>query len=271
MSSEGPQTALAALDAIEVTYRAGRRDLVHRLSASFEAGRVHLIIGPNGAGKSTFVKLLSRLLRPTAGRVRYAGVDAADLRELDLARRRAVLSQAIDLAFPLSVREVVMMGRYPHFRGRPSRRDEAIRDEVLQFFDVEPFADRAYPTLSGGEQQRVNFARVLAQIWEPVANGCRYLFLDEPLTFLDIRHQIDFMKKVRRFAETQDVVTIGVVHDLTLAARFADRLILMRDGGIVAQGASDQVLTRDLIREVFEVTPSLVPATDGRGVHLVFE
>jgi iron complex transport system ATP-binding protein len=271
MSSEGSLAAHAALDAIEVTYRVGRRDLVRGLSATFEAGRVHLIIGPNGAGKSTFVKLLSRLLRPTAGHVRYAGTDAASLRELDLARRRAVLSQAIDLAFPLSVREVVMMGRYPHFRGRPSRRDEAIRDEVLQFFDVEPFADRAYPTLSGGEQQRVNFARVLAQIWEPAGSGCRYLFLDEPLTFLDIRHQIDFMKKVRRFADIQDVVTIGVVHDLSLAARFADRLILMRDGIIVAQGTSEQVLTRDLIRDVFDVTPSLVPASDGRGVHLLFE
>jgi iron complex transport system ATP-binding protein len=271
MSSDAPRAHRVALDAVDLTYRVARRDLVRRLSATFEAGQVHLIIGPNGAGKSTFVKLLSRLLHPTAGQVRYAGADAAHLREIDLARRRAVLSQAIDLAFPLSVREVVMMGRYPHFRGRPSRRDERIRDEVLRFFDVEPFADRAYPTLSGGERQRVNFARVLAQIWEPIEGGCRYLFLDEPLTFLDIRHQIDFMKKVRRFADTQEVVTIGVVHDLSLAARFADRLILMRDGEIVAQGAGEQVLTRELIREVFDVTPSLVPARDGRGMHLLFE
>jgi iron complex transport system ATP-binding protein len=270
MSSERSD-ARPALEAVDVAYRVGRKELVRRLSATFDAGRVYLIIGPNGAGKSTFVKLLSRLLRPSAGHVRYAGADAASLREIDLARRRAVLSQAIDLAFPLSVREVVMMGRYPHFRGRPSRRDEAIRDEVLRFFDVEPFADRAYPTLSGGEQQRVNFARVLSQIWEPLGEGCRYLFLDEPLTFLDIRHQIDFMKKVRRFAAANDVVTIGVVHDLSLAARFADRLILMRDGAIVAQGTSDEVLTRDLIREVFDVTPALVPASDGRGVHLLFE
>jgi iron complex transport system ATP-binding protein len=99
------------LQAINVTFRAGRRDLVRDLSADFAAGEVHLIIGPNGAGKSTFVKLLSRLLRPSAGRVLYDGVDAGTLRERDLAVRRAVLSQAVELAFPLTVREVVMMGR----------------------------------------------------------------------------------------------------------------------------------------------------------------
>ena len=259
------------LEAIDVSYRAGGRELVHGLSARFEPGQLHLIMGPNGAGKSTFIKLLSRLLRPSGGRVVYAGRDAAEWADSEMATRRAVLSQAMELAFPLSVHEVVKMGRYPHFGGRPSRHDEAICQEVMDFFDVAVLADRSYATLSGGEQQRVNFARVLAQIWEPMPQGHRYLFLDEPLTFLDIRHQLDFMKKVRVFGRAPDVVTVGVVHDLGLAARFADRLILMRDGGIAAQGPAETVLTRDLVRAVFDVEPSFVPASDGRGVHLVFD
>ena len=259
------------LQAVDLTYRAGGRALVRRLSATFEPGQLHLIIGPNGAGKSTFIKLLSRLLRPAEGRVLYAGGDAASARESDLAKRRAVLSQAVELAFPLTVREVVMMGRYPHFGGRPSHVDEAICDEVMGFFDVTGLAGRSYGTLSGGEKQRVNFARVLAQIWQPIPGACRYLFLDEPLTFLDIRHQIDFMKKVQSFGDAPDILTVGVVHDLSLAARFADRLILMSGGAIAAQGPSDAVLTPDLIRTVFEVEPIFLTDPSGQGVHLAFD
>ena len=259
------------LEARGVTYRAGGRALVRGLSASFEPGRLHLIVGPNGAGKSTFVRLLSRLLKPAEGRVLYEGADASSLRESDLAKRRAVLSQAVELAFPLTVHEVVMMGRYPHFGGRPSRVDEAICDEVMAFFDVTGLSDRSYATLSGGEKQRVNFARVLAQIWQPIPGACRYLFLDEPLTFLDIRHQIDFMKRVQSFGDASDILTIGVVHDLSLAARFADRLILMSDGGIAAQGPSGEVLTPDLIRSVFEVEPIFLADPGGQGVHLAFD
>jgi len=258
------------LQAREVVYRVGGRTLLHGVSASFEAGRLHLIVGPNGAGKSTFVKVLSRLVRPHAGEVRYGDLDAAAHSEHDLARRRAVLSQAIEVAFPLPVRDLVMMGRYPHFRGRPGRLDEEVCDEVMRFFDVQEMSARSYATLSGGEKQRVNFARVLAQVWRPLPDSCRYLFLDEPLTFLDIRHQIDFMKKVRAFVEHHDVVAVGVVHDLNLAARFADRLLMIDDGRIVAFGTKEDVLTPAHIRTTFHVDPVVVREPDGSGFHLIF-
>lgn len=259
------------LEAVDLTFRAGSRDLVSGLSAAFEPGALHLIVGPNGAGKSTFLKLLSRLLRPSSGCVLYDGVDVATAREPELAKYRAVLSQAIELAFPLSVEEVVMMGRYPHFGGRPSRQDALICGEVMALFDVQGLAGQSYSTLSGGEKQRVNFARVLAQIWRPVPGRTRYLFLDEPLTFLDVRHQIAFMKTVRDFGRAADVLAVGVVHDLALAARFADRLIMMHQGRIAAQGRPGAVLTPALIRTVFEVEPRFVDAGDGSGVHLVFD
>lgn len=259
-----------------VTYSVGTKELLLEVSLTFEPGKLHLIIGPNGAGKSTLIKILARLLRPRSGTVEYDHIDVTAASEADLAKRRAVLSQAVEVAFPLQVREVVMMGRYPHFGGRPGPADEAIVDEMMEFFDVTEFAGRNYQTLSGGERQRVNFARVLAQLW-PTENAptkaerpSRFLFLDEPLTFLDIRHQIDFMKKVREFASGEDVVTVGVVHDLNLAGRFADHIVLIDHGRIVKSGTPAEVLTAEHLKNAFGVEPSFVQI-GGNGIHLVFD
>ena len=264
------------LTANEVTFRVGPKPLISDVSLSFPAGKLHLIIGPNGAGKSTLIKVLARLLRPQTGFDEYQNVNDRDSAEAVLAKRRAVLSQAVEVAFPLTVREVVMMGRYPHFGGRPGPEDEQIVDEMMTFFDVTEFAERDYQTLSGGERQRVNFARVLAQLWRPQSsstNGpgkhCRFLFLDEPLTFLDIRHQIDFMKKVRSFADAPDVVTVGVVHDLNLAARFADQIVLLSEGRVITHGGAAEVLTSENITRVFQVEPRFVSAQS--GVHMIFD
>lgn len=259
------------LNAADLVFRAGKRALIDRVSARFEPGRLHLILGPNGAGKSTLIRLLARLLRPAEGTVEYDGHDVAHWHERDLALRRAVLSQAVEVAFSLPVRELVLMGRYPHFGARPGEEDLAICDEVMRFFDVTAMADRSYGTLSGGECQRVQFARVLAQIWRPVEGANRHLFLDEPLTFLDVRHQIDFMEKVRVFASQPDVVVVGVVHDLNLAVQFADRLVLLNEGQVLAGGLPAQVLSAENLRTAFAVAPVLLtnPAT-GRA-HLVFE
>lgn len=262
------------LIASNITFRVGHKPLVSDISVSFPPSQLHLIIGPNGAGKSTLVKLLARSLRPQTGDVTYDGVDVSSASEAELAKRRAVLSQAVEVAFPLTVREVVMMGRYPHFGGRPGQTDEKIVNEVMEHFDVTEFSERNYQTLSGGERQRVNFARVLAQLWQDgiVANGStsRYLFLDEPLTFLDIRHQIDFLKKIRKFSDAPDVVTVGVVHDLNLAARFADEIVLLNEGRVVANGTPAEVLTAERIEAVFAVKPTFIPS-EHSGVHLVFD
>ena len=261
------------LEAKNITFRVGQKPLVSDVSISFAPGKVHLLIGPNGAGKSTLIKILARLLRPQSGTVEYEGVDVGDASEVQLAKRRAVLSQAIEVAFPLTVREVVMMGRYPHFGGRPGPVDQKIVDEVMAHFDVTEFSDRNYQTLSGGERQRVNFARVLGQLWrdglDTSPGPCRYLLLDEPLTFLDIRHQIDFMKKLCVFAAAPDLVTVGVVHDLNLAARYADHIVLLDQGRIIADGTPIEVLSPDSIRAVFGIEPTFLRSEDS-GLHLIF-
>ena len=259
------------LTATNLVFRAGPRTLIDRISTQFEPARLHLIIGPNGAGKSTFIRLLARLLRPGEGQVLYDGQDVAHRSERELARCRAVLSQAVEVAFSLPVRELVLMGRYPHFTARPGAGDEQVCEEVMQFFDVTGMADRSYGTLSGGEKQRVQFARVLAQIWRPLDGATRLLFLDEPLTFLDIRHQIDFMEKIRLFAAQKDAIVVGVVHDLILAAQFADRLLLIHEGRILADGLTRDVLTEEYLREAFGVTPVLLTNPGSGKTHLAFE
>jgi len=261
------------LTATNISFCVGAKPLISDISISFAPAKLHLIIGPNGAGKSTLVKVLARFLHPQSGKVEYQGLDVHHATETELAKRRAVLSQAIDIAFPLTVREVVMMGRYPHFGSRPGPIDQRIVDEVMTHMDVTEFSDRSYQTLSGGERQRVNFARVLAQLWDyGRSNGSksgRYLFLDEPLTFLDIRHQIDFMKKIRTFADAPDIVIVGVVHDLDLAAQFADQIVLLNEGKVVANGTATEVLTTERIEEVFGVTPTFI--TQDSRVHIVFD
>ncbi|HKV55612.1 MAG TPA: heme ABC transporter ATP-binding protein [Candidatus Binataceae bacterium] len=259
------------LTASNLVFRAGRRVLIDHLSASFEPSRLHLIIGPNGAGKSTLVRLLARLLRPGEGQVQYDGHDVTERKERELARCRAMLSQAVEVAFSLPVRELVLMGRYPHFNARPGAADLQVCEEVMRFFDVTGMAERSYGTLSGGEKQRVQFARVLAQIWRPLGGETRILFLDEPLTFLDIRHQIDFMEKVRIFAAQKDVIVVGVLHDLNLAAQFADRLLLLHNGRILADGPTKEVLVEEHLRAAFAICPVLLTNPITGKAHLVFE
>ena len=259
------------LTADGVSRLANRKRLVDRVSVRFESGRLNLILGANGAGKSTLLKLLSGQVRPDEGSVRYGSADARDLGLPALSRIRAVLSQSVDLAFSLRVREVVMMGRYPHFTGRPAADDERACDEVMDLFDVSGFARRDYLTLSGGEQQRVHFARVLAQIWYPVAGQCRYLFLDEPLASLDIFYQVEFMRKLQELRQLSDLVIVGVVHDLNLAARFGDALVLLREGRVLAAGPKEAVLTRENIQAAFRLAPTLVRDDKGQRTIFVFE
>ena len=260
------------LTANNITFRVGHKILISNISLSFAPGKLHLIIGPNGAGKSTLIKVLARSLRPQVGTVDYDGVDVGQTSELELAKRRAVLSQAVEVAFPLTVREVVLMGRYPHFGSHPAPTDHKIVDEVMEQFDVTEFSGRNYQTLSGGERQRVNFARVLAQLWSDgmhsASSSCRYLFLDEPLTFLDIRHQIQFMRKIQELANAPDIVTVGVVHDLNLAARFADHIVVLNESRVVVHGTVSEVLTPERIQEVFGVKASFM--SEDSGIHIIF-
>lgn len=237
-----------------VSYSVGSKTLIQEASLQFERGKMHLILGPNGAGKSTLVKLMSGELLPDTGTVLF---DQEKLNKVPLpeqAKRRAVLSQNLELSFPLEVQEVVAMGRYPHFKSKPTTLDAQVCQEAMELFGVSGMKSRNYLTLSGGEKQRVQFARVFAQIWTAAAGKDRLLLLDEPLTFLDIFYQYDLMQKIKSFMQHHpDLTVIGVVHDLNIAAKFADKVLLLKDKEIVGYGNPEEVLTEKAILEVFRM------------------
>lgn len=253
------------LVAQNITCNAGSKKILDDVSAAFNPGVVNLIIGTNGAGKSTLIKVLSGQLTADSGTVTYAGTPISNFTSKALARHRALLSQHLELGFPLKAEEVVMMGRYPHWDNKPTVMDRQICEEVMAFLNIESFKERNYLTLSGGERQRVQFARVLAQIWHPIPDTFRYLLLDEPLTFLDIHYQHHFMQQIRSLCSA-DLVIIGVIHDLNLAAKYADNLILLHDGQVLANGTPETILTVKNIKTAYGVAPEIIEADGHRFI-----
>ena len=233
------------LDARGITVHLGRRQVLHDLSFAARAGRVTAIAGPNGSGKTTLMRVLTgEIARP--GRVRLNGQDVACCPPARLAGLRAVLPQAVQVAFPFTLREIVAMG---HEAGEAAGQGGVV-EAALSAVDLADKAHRPLPELSGGEQQRGQLARALAQVWEPVGPyGPRWLFLDEPVAALDIAHQLQVMRRARAFADAGGGV-VAVMHDLNLTAMFADRLVLLAGGRVLAEGAPADVL-RD---EVLEAT-----------------
>lgn len=225
------------------------RTLVDGASLALTPGCFSVIIGPNGAGKSTLLKVLSGELKPDRGVVTYADRDAARVPPRELAALRAVLPQSTALAFPFTALEVARMGAVAYGSLEPS----VAARRALHRVDLAGFEGRSYHGLSGGEQQRVQFARVLAQLPEPIKGGIpRTLFLDEPTASLDIGHQIAVLDIARDFARAGGAV-LAVLHDLNLAAEFADHLVIMNRGKIIAAGPPDQTLTEEIVADVYGI------------------
>ena len=236
-----------------VSYATQGRALVRRVDLELDAGEVLVIVGPNGAGKSTLCGILAGDLAPTEGEVDLCGRPARAMKPGALARLRSMLSQHIDLRFPFTAREVAMMGRHPHIpRWRsPAEKDFALAERAMQSAQVLHLADRIYPTLSGGEQRRVSLARVLAQD-TPV------VLLDEPTGALDIGHQQLVMSLCRRLADDGRAV-LAVLHDLNLAGAYADRVMVMCEGEMVAVGAPEEALCPELLSAVFDQQVMVMP------------
>jgi iron complex transport system ATP-binding protein len=237
------------------------KTIVHGVSLDAKAGELTAIVGPNGSGKTTMMKALAGEL-PSKGEITINGHALGSLEPWQLAVKRAVLPQAATIAFPFTVREIVRLGLTVG-PNRHAERIDAITSEALAAVDLAGFAGRFYQELSGGEQQRVQLARVLSQIWEPVLDGepC-FLMLDEPVSALDIRHQLTIMQLARRYCEGGGGV-IAVMHDLNLTAMFADNMVMMKNGRIERAGPPATVMTDDAMEAVFGCRMRIngVPAT----------
>lgn len=240
-----------------ISYSIGKKKILQDVNAEFLPGELNMILGPNGSGKSTFLKIFSGELDGFAGEVYYGSKKLNTLKKEELAKERAVMSQQPELTFPLTVEEVVMMGRYPHFVFNPAKKDDSICEEVIERMNLLHFKDRNYLTLSGGEKQRVQFARVLAQIWEQPANGLRYLFLDEPLNNLDINYQQEFLQITKKFTQGNTVL-VAVMHDINIAIQYADKLFFLKEGEVAAHGSPSAILNEELIENVFGVKTTII-------------
>jgi iron complex transport system ATP-binding protein len=239
------------IEARGVSVSIGRKRIIANVDFEIRAGEMAAIVGPNGSGKTTFLKAVSGDL-PYTGRISINGRDIAAMKPWQAAVMRAVLPQATALSFPFTVREVVKLGLTGGRSGALPGEDERLPERALARVDLDSFAGRFYQELSGGEQQRVQLARVLCQVWAPVLDGSpRYLLLDEPVSSLDIKHQLIIMDIARDFARRGGGV-VAILHDLNLAAMFADRIFVMHRGGLAAAGSPQAVLSDELISRVFE-------------------
>lgn len=255
VSTTSAATTLAA-EGVYVGY--GQSDVLAELDVALPQGKVSVLVGPNGCGKSTLLRTLARLLAPRKGQVRLGQRDIRQWKSRDVARELGILVQSPVSPEGITVRELVAQGRYAyrHPWQRWSAADERALLQALAATDTSDLADRPVAGLSGGQRQRCWLAMALAQ--EP-----GILLLDEPTTFLDVAHQLDLLERLRQLNRQQGQTIGMVLHDLNHAAWYADHMILMKAGRIVAQGSPQEILTPVAIREVFGVCASLLtdPAT----------
>ena len=234
------------LSARGLGYSVGPARLLRDVDLDASPGEVLAVVGQNGAGKSTLLKLLSGELTPTAGEVLVNGRALSGFVPHELALRRAVLPQQTILQFAFKARDVVLMGRSPHLRGTwATLEDEEIAERSMCVTETERFASRVYTSLSGGEQSRVNLARVLTQ-QAPI------LLLDEPTSSLDLRHQELIMRTARALATDEGACVLAVLHDLNLAAAYSDRIAVLQDGALLTVGTPDEVLDSNLLSDAFD-------------------
>jgi len=244
-------------DVSGVGFRYDRDPVLDNVTVSFCEPQLVAIAGPNGAGKSTLISILAGLFPHFDGTCLYRNRPVQQWPRRELAREVSFVPQSLRLEFPFTAEQVVWMGRTPYCAGLfESPEDAAEVDRALQLTDAAAFRARDFRSLSGGERQRVVLAAALAQ-------SPRVLLLDEPTTFLDLKHQIAIYHLLRELAR-QGILVITVTHDLNLASTYADRIILLKDGRLVADAAPDSVLAPENLRNVFEIEPIVQAGPHGR-------
>ena len=242
-----------------ISYEASGKTIISELKLNLSAGKFVGIIGPNGAGKSTLLKLITNILKPSSGNILLNGKEISEYKPKKLNKIISYLPQNVSYNFPFKVLELVLMGRYPHLGKlqNENSNDIEIANKSLKLVDMESFEERNILNLSGGEQQRVSIARVLSQ-------NTDFIFLDEPISSLDINHQLSILKLLKSMTnENKGVFT--VLHDIRLAFDYCDKLIIMDNGQVAAQGTPEDILNEQLISTVFKVKTSITKNSFGKS------
>lgn len=239
----------------DISYSAHGKRLIDRVQAHIRPGALTALMGSNGAGKSTLLRMIGGELKPAAGHISWDGSSVLDRNPRDLAKHRAVLRQQYAVQLPFSVYDIISMGRYPHCGSKLTPQCKSVIEKVAAYTGVEPFLKRNYLTLSGGEQQRVQLARVLAQVWDTPSDH-RLILLDEPVSALDIHYQHQLLALARSLTKANFTV-VAVLHDLNLAMQYADDVLLLKKGKMVHFGPKEETLNGSFILETFGVQASL--------------
>jgi iron complex transport system ATP-binding protein len=247
------QSGLPILQTHEASIGYGARLILRKLDFSVPEAAFTVLLGPNGCGKSTLLRALAGLIRPQHGSVMMNGRSISTFGRRELAQHIGLLSQNQSAPEGMSVKDLVRQGRYPHHSlfGRWTKEDDEACEEALAVTDTAHLAGETFDTLSGGQRQRAWIAMTLAQ-------RTSVLLLDEPTTFLDLSHQIDTLRLARKLVRDRGVTVVAVLHDLNQAARYADNLVLLKQGAIVAEGAPADVLTPETVKRVFDVDVTIM-------------
>ncbi len=236
------------IQAQKVSYRSKEVHIINDIDFECNSGEFVAILGPNGAGKSTFLSLLANELHQKGNKILLKSCDYNQWCEKELPKHKAKFSQHNNSDIPLNVEDVVMMGRYPYFDHIPSEEDKKAIQYSMECIDICPLQNREYNHLSGGEKQRVHLARVLSQLNNKVEN--KLLFLDEPLNNLDVLHQHKILELIKDFTAKGNTAIV-VIHDLNLAAQFADKILLLEKGKKVCYDTPKKVLTQEILSKVY--------------------
>ncbi len=268
-----------AAQAVQFAYNGN--PVLHDVDVSLRPGDLAALIGPNGSGKTTLLKILCGILAPQGGRVMWTERDLRAFSRREIAQRIALVPQELNVPFAFTVAEIVGLGRTPYIRPLvgESARDRAAVARALELTETRALASRFFGDLSGGEQQRVVIAMALAQILSDANGLSPILLLDEPTVHLDINHQIQVLELVQMLNRERGLTILATMHDLNLASLYFDRLILLREGRIVTEGAPKQVLSKEQIQNVFGAEVVIAPhptrpvpqvvllPTNGNGRH----
>ena len=247
-----------------ISYSSGDRKILHTASLSFEQPEMVVILGPNGAGKSTLLQVLAGLYTPSTGTVAYNGTDVLKWKVNELAKQRSFLHQQNSIFGSFTVSDVVEMGRYPYFDVKPTQED---LDMIMNSIDEMGFSQRAeqpYQTLSGGEQQRIQFARAILQLQENTGRDLnnKVLFLDEPLNNLDMQYQYLLMEQAREKIVNKGGIVIAVLHDINMAYQFADRILILKEGNLVIDEPVEQALNPEVLETIFDIEVKKIRISD---------
>lgn len=249
----------------DLSFSWGENEVLKGINFTIQPSEIVAILGVNGAGKSTLIKCINRIIKMDSGSVEFFSKDLQSLNLIELSKLMSYVPQSVRASFGIDVFDVVLLGRRPHISWRVSSRDQKIVSETLQFLSLEEFAFRRFDQLSGGERQRVIIAKAIAQ-------DANLILMDEPTSDLDLKNQIGTMKSIAEMiSQSAEKSALIAIHDINIAAKYADRILLLHEGKIVSNGPPSDVLTSENIAAVFGVSSQIIPSKGNQPMRILIE